>query len=383
MTDKDIKTALEHVEFRKTKKEQILEKLLSECEVKSRKEIISMSIRKRIFATAASIAVLLMLSGTVYATAHWLSAKEVTGNLGSEELSRYFESSDVEKTCEMGEYRFAFLGVAASVKLSEQFLGDDTGDSTYVVVAAEKVDGTPITEETFVASPLIQGMDPAEFNIYSMGGGATYYVENGIYYMIVCCDSIEMFADRQIYLAITRGPDYKTGYIYEESTGLISRNESFDGINALFEVQLDESKADLNAQQDFLNKMKQSEDSSTQIPVTGCEDIDFFLYYDYESMPVDKIEKLQHIGTTIDSNEYEPEDGYYHISYANEYCSGEGTIATELFYKPSIGLCAYDSEEKSYVILEYARVGTDRILHMKHIKFDIEQLEEAKELLMN
>ena len=381
MTDKDIKAALEHVEFRQTKKEQILEKLLSECEMKNGKEIISMNIRKRIIATAASITVLLMLSGTVYAAAHWLSAKEVTKNLGSEELSRYFEISDVEQTCQMGEYRFALLGVAASVKLSEQFLGDVSGDSTYVVVAAEKVDGTPVTEETFVASPLIQGMDPAEFNIYSMGGGATYYIENGIYYMIVCCDSIEMFADKQIYLAITQGPDYKVGYRYDESSGLISRNESFDGINALFEVQLDESKADFGAQQEYLNRMKQSEDSSAQIPVTGCDYIDFFLHYDYESMPVEKIEQLQNIGTTMDNNEYEPEDGYYHISYTNEYCCGEGIIAAEILYKPTIGLCAYDSEEKNYVVLEYTRVSTDRILHMKHIKYDKEQLEKAMELL--
>ena len=47
MTDKDIKTALEHVKFRKTKKEQILEKLLSECEVKSRKEIISIRVSEK------------------------------------------------------------------------------------------------------------------------------------------------------------------------------------------------------------------------------------------------------------------------------------------------------------------------------------------------
>lgn len=166
-----------------------------------------------------------------------------------------------------------------------------------------------------MASPLIQGLNPAEYNIYSMGGGATYYVENGICYMIVCCDSIEMFADRQIYLAVTQGPDHKTGYEYDNSSGLISRGEDFDGINALFSLHLDASKADSGAQPDYLNGMKQKTDYSPDTADTGCKDIDFFLNYDYESLTTGKIERLEQIGSTIDHNEFAPANGYYHIKY--------------------------------------------------------------------
>ncbi len=382
--NKPIKKAIDEISFNEERKEAILDILLSECDLENRREIISMFKKKKMMVAAILITVMFTLTGAAYAALHYLSAKEVTQNLGSEELSHYFQSSDVEQICEIGDYRFAYLGVAASVKLSEQFLGNTNSESTYIVVAAQRIDGKPIMDESFVASPLIQGLDPFEYNIYSMGGGATYYVENGIYYMVVCCDSIEMFADKKIYLAITEGPDYKSGYEYDASTGLITRNENFKGVNALFTMNLDESKADPQAQQKYIESINQSTMMSSNIPLTGYEDVDFFLNYDYASLSEDKIDQLQQLGTTIDDNAFSVKDGYYSIKFENEYGSSEGTILAETYdvNAPRISLCSYDTKQETYVLLQYEIVDIENVLHIKYIRYDKSQLVQAMELLL-
>ena len=64
-------------------------------------------------------------------------------------------------------------------------------------------------------------------------------------YWLINCSNVEYFADHRIYLCVTDTDFYKTGlYNYDETDGSISRREEYDGLNALFELELDAEKAD-------------------------------------------------------------------------------------------------------------------------------------------
>ena len=94
------------------------------------------------------------------------------------------------------------------------------------------------------ASPLIGGYDPALYNLAGMAGNYTDITEDGVLYRLIECDNVEIFADHDLYLCVTEGTFYnKEAYRYDEVTGKISRNEDYEGLNALFALQVDASKA--------------------------------------------------------------------------------------------------------------------------------------------
>ena len=72
-----------------------------------------------------------------------------------------------------------------------------------------------------------------------MSGNYTDMTEDGILYRLFECDSIEMFADHDLYLCVSEGMFYNTdAYCYDELTGKIRRNEEYEGLNALFKLPL-------------------------------------------------------------------------------------------------------------------------------------------------
>ena len=70
-----------------------------------------------------------------------------------------------------------------------------------------------------IVSPLVKGLKPWQFNIYTMDGGCMAISENGIEYRITESDNIESFADRGLYLAVTEGVLSAKAYAYDEITG--------------------------------------------------------------------------------------------------------------------------------------------------------------------
>lgn len=55
----------------------------------------------------------------------------------------------------------------------------------------------------------------------------------------------KIFADQDLYFYICDGSFYKRdAYLYDKETGIISRNEEYDGLNALFTLPVDIAKAD-------------------------------------------------------------------------------------------------------------------------------------------
>ena len=149
--------------------------------------------------------------------------------------------------------------VAEDLKLAEAFRGEDA------VTAIENADGTkrPDTsdddygKDPFLVSPLIQGLNPKDYNIITMNGSYFEMVEDGIQYRIAECDNVEMFADREVYLCVSDGNFYNIeAYQYDENSGVISRNESYQGVNALFTLPFDQEKADKQAAEEYLKTLQ-------------------------------------------------------------------------------------------------------------------------------
>lgn len=208
------------------------------------------SMKKNLITAAAIIISLLILPTAVYAAYKYLSPKEAANYLQDTKLGDAFDNDGTEvlQTVTEGSYKVTYLGHVTGESISER-----TGSSwelnperLYVAVAIERADGTEISNpESLFVSPLIQGLKPWQFNIASMNGSYSEKIINGVLYRIIECDDIEIFADKKLYLAVSDTSFYSNeAYHYDEETGLISANETYQGTNILFDMQLDPTKAD-------------------------------------------------------------------------------------------------------------------------------------------
>lgn len=238
---------------------QILQKVKEEAQMSEKRWN-----GKRI-AVAASLAAAVLLAGggTTYAAWRYLSPGEAAHEINNGTLADAFESEDaaiVNESQTYGNYRVTFIGVVSGRSLTDFETtsgGRVLDDRSYWLMAIEHADGTPMPdtqtspdpygEERFLASPFVQGLDPNRYNIYSFTGGYTEFIKDGVRYRMGECDNLEVFADREVYLALTDDDSVRSielGYLYDEATGKITRNESYEGCNALFRLPLDASKAD-------------------------------------------------------------------------------------------------------------------------------------------
>ena len=139
------------------------------------------------------------------------------------------------------------------------------------MTAIEYADGTPMPDTSedayadlsFFVSPLIKGYDPDWYNMASMNGAYTEFTENGVLYRLTECDNVEIFADHEIYLCVCDGSFYnRQAYRYDEASGEISRNESYDGLNILFSLPIDPAKADPKAAAAYKSSLQKSENQA-------------------------------------------------------------------------------------------------------------------------
>lgn len=243
--------------------------------------------KRKIPAAALAAAMVLCFSSlTAFASWKYLSAHQVAEKMYDKKLADCFDSKDallVNETQSCGGYRTTFLGLISGKALSDYENQGNVKGSTYAVVAIEKEDGTPMPDTSdesygdlsFFVSPLIGGYDPVLYNAASMGGGYLEINEDGILYRLMECDNVEIFADHQMYLCVTDTTFYNAGlYNYDEANGTISRNEEYSGLNALFSLPLDPSRADpaeAAAYIESLHMESESDDSLPEAPVRSPE----------------------------------------------------------------------------------------------------------------
>ena len=102
-----------------------------------------------------------------------------------------------------------------------------------------------------------------EFNVYSMEKSAARGIrKDGVLYLLTECQNLEIFADRKVYLAVMDGPNMGQGYQMDDENGEIKRNDAFEGLNMLFELDLDPANANEEAAQKYLNQVQKEQDNS-------------------------------------------------------------------------------------------------------------------------
>lgn len=232
------------------------QKILNQAEEKRK-----MAERKnwRLTATIAAGLVLCISSVTVYAAWKYLPASDVAANVQGRNLAEAFAGEQafvINEVQSYGDYRVTLLSIISGRMLSEYphyHNGEIAADRTYVVIAIENGNGVPMPDTSdesygnleFFASPLIGDFNPAFYNIAGMSGNYTDMTEEGILYRLLECSNVEIFADHDLYLCVSEGMFYDSeAYCYDELTGKISRNENYEGMNALFELPMDIAKAD-------------------------------------------------------------------------------------------------------------------------------------------
>lgn len=245
--------------------------------------------KRRKMASVAAMAVvcILAISTTAVAAVKYLSRDEIVSEVGDKRVEEAFdggEALELNETLEAKGYRFKLYAAATREKLVKSGLEDAVSaeGGTYVVLAIERIDGTPMPETSsdeygklhFFVSPLIQGLEPWRYNLASMGGAHSTTVKNGILYRIIECDDIALFADRQIYLCITDTDFYPTeAYDYHEADGTITRKEGYQGINLLMNLPIDSKRADETAALAYLRELEASWEAQPEEPVVGADGI--------------------------------------------------------------------------------------------------------------
>ncbi len=218
---------------------------------------------RRMPAIALTAAILIGAGSlTAYGAYRYLTLSGAVEELGDKALAEAFSgeyATVINETQSYGGYDVTLMGIASGENLSEWVRvsnGMVQSDRTYAMVAIARSDGSPMPDfgelengdmgRDFFVSPLIQGYDPAFCNIMTMRGNYSEMLSEGVVYRLVECGNVEVFADRELYLCILGGTSFydRAAYLYNEETGAISRNEAYDGLNALFSLPIDASKAD-------------------------------------------------------------------------------------------------------------------------------------------
>lgn len=242
------------------------------------------NMRKPFFKTipvVAAIAMAVLATGSLTAYGAWkyLAVEQVAIETGDKKLADAFKEKgavNINESQECGDYKITLMGTVSGDKLSSYLVEDDgvfLTDRTYSVISIEKKDGSPMPDtldedymDNFLASPFIKGEDPAFLNIYYMDGGCSGFVKDGVGYYIADHDNIEAFAGRGVYLGVLGSKFYdRDAYSFDQATGEITRNENYKGINALFELPLDKSKADEEKAERLLTKWKKGSSGSKSL----------------------------------------------------------------------------------------------------------------------
>lgn len=220
-----------------------------------------------------AVLMVLILSGSAYAAWKFLSPSDVANMTGNSALADAFASEDavtINETKSQNGLDVTLLGLVSGSGLSGM---DETLEEckTYAVVAFARQEGTSpdagsLMDDTFFVSPLIHGEKPWQYNIASMGGGYGGFMEGDVYYRLIDCDNVEMFADRGLSLIVSSTPFYSIeAYDYDEKTGLVTPNAAFDGLNLVFDLPLDTSKADPAKAQAYLDTVWDTKDDGEPV----------------------------------------------------------------------------------------------------------------------
>ena len=217
-----------------------------------------MSHNKRPLKVAALVIIaMLVLSLGAYAVISLLTAPQVAEEVGEKELAVSFEESGFEPVTIKGEvYSLNFMGVVKWSDLYSDIKNAYNIDSrTYVVWAVYRNDGEPL--DSMMGSPIqvipvIDGYRPDI--LFCAGMSASGYSKDGVLYYLFKYTDLEIFAHENVKLMAFEGMFPTNNIITSNDKGEIVYAEGYNGFKAVFELDLDESKADPEAAAEFLSQ---------------------------------------------------------------------------------------------------------------------------------
>lgn len=207
--------------------------------------------RLRILAPIPLLSVILVLlfTLTAYAAIRLMTARETAETMGYGALAEAFYNEDslcINETQTSQGYDITLLGFTLGDTILDLFPDISiSSDRAYAVIALSNADGTPLPtlcddpDEEYVPDLyltfLAKGYGP-EDNPLDLRTRDMHY-QDGIYYYVVQCQNLSQYAGDGIYLAVNKGIFCSPmDFLYDASTGLISLNNSYDNIHALFEI---------------------------------------------------------------------------------------------------------------------------------------------------
>lgn len=226
------------------------------------KEYSSMRIHHKKKIAVLIAACLTLLTVSVSAAVIMLSPSQVSNENGHAELAEAFESEDaivINETVESGDLAITLMGLVSGENLKDYTNYDPPVEEarTYAVLALRSLDGSPLTNQNYdfsryTMTPLVAGFSPAGVNDWTLSGMASGFAKDGIYYYLLDTQSLEMFADHTVYIAFYEGGVPNNTIFYVNDNGSIQFCDDFTGVQALFTIPLDPSKADPAAVEKFL-----------------------------------------------------------------------------------------------------------------------------------
>ncbi|MDD6290196.1 MAG: hypothetical protein PUA77_00180 [Lachnospiraceae bacterium] len=309
------------------------------------KERREMNRNKKWMAAAAAVACVLAVAVSVGAAGRYLSSRQVAEEFNMDNMAKAFSEGngiEINQTQTYGDYNVTLLGVTSGANLGWPQPEEIEKEKTYAVVAIEKTDGTPMPDGTddqempqdFFVSPLIEGYNPLNFNVMTMDGSVTWDVINGVEYRIVECDNVEIFADHKLHLCVMNSTFYnKDAYNYDPETGVITPNADYTGMNLLFDLPLDASKADPQKVEEYLKDFKLMFSEEDQADGDSADTIDLTPeYVEYVSGGEWKKEVAESacvIEKTVMNN---PDEGMYTLDFQIDREDGSQSSGTFYFY---------------------------------------------------
>lgn len=226
-------------------------------ELEKENQIMNFSKTKKLAVSIAAAVALLVVS--VSAAMLWLTPSQVAEHYDQPALAAAFEGPDaisINETVETGDFAVTLLGLVSGENLDVRDQ-DLVGAHTYAVLSLRRLDGEPIEQQTFdfisyTMTPLAAGCSPAAVNNWTLNAGVSGFAEDGVYYYLLDTESIEMFADRTVYMAFYEGGVPNNTIFTVAEDGTIAFAGDFTGVQALFELPLDPAKADPAAVDAFL-----------------------------------------------------------------------------------------------------------------------------------
>ena len=274
MNRKDYRAAFDAVPFSADFERRTLQRLAAANPTTEKERTMMHMTRLKKTALLAAAAVAL-LAVTVSAAVAWLTPAQVAEELNDPLLAEAFQSEDaviLNETQTAGDYTVTLLGMVSGKNIS-QWCADAEARRTYAVVSVARTDGTPLTEDNygiyatspdgdFTITPLVSGYDPRAVNVFTLGGGCSSFLRDGRAYYVLDTRNLEFVADHTGVLALYEGfavPSYERFPAAEDG----SLSMQGDVVGCLFTLPLDESLADPDAAQAFLEELGMGEPDGT------------------------------------------------------------------------------------------------------------------------